>query len=369
MIPILYLHEHAEISGGETSLLVLWEHLDRQRFRPVLLTPTAGPLMERAGQLGVPGYVAQIPRFRELLAPSAWRKLAVIERMAREIGPHILHGNNPHTNLAAALVGRRLGCRVVWHERTLVEPHEWDVDRWLRFLPDRIVCNSAAVAKRFGTSGGRIRVIYNGAALQRFRPDSGGMAVRQEFGLAPDEVAIGIVGHFAEWKRHELVLEAVAHLGLAAAHARLLIVGGEVFPENRGREARLRTRVSQMGLERRVIFAGRRQDMPAVMDALDVLVSASEVEACSRAIIEAMAAGTPVAGADAGGTPELILPGKTGLLFPAGDAHGLARALCTLIQEPSLRHAMGRAARERAETHFNITDRVKDIEALYESIL
>ena len=369
MIPILYLHEHAEISGGETSLLLLWEHLDRQRFQPALLCTGPGPLPARARHLGVPAYTTPIPRLRELLTGRGWSCLAAVRAVAREVEARILHGNTPRTNLVAAWVGARSGCRVVWHERTLLRPHEWDVERWCRGLPDRIICNSAAVAVRFGGPGPRVHVIRNGVPLAAFRPGCGGTALREALGLRPDEVAVGIVGNFSPWKRHDLFLQAAASLDPAVHRARILVVGGEVFPANRGQEARLRAETRGLGLEDRVHFLGVRQDMPAVMDALDILVSPAQFEACSRAILEAMAAGTPVVGADDGGNPELIVPGETGLLVPSGDPHALARALQHLIEDAPLRMAMGRAARARAEAAFSIERQVRETEAVYDAIL
>jgi glycosyltransferase involved in cell wall biosynthesis len=366
---VVYLHEHADISGGEISLLLLWEHLSRQGFQPVLLGPASGPLVERAHSLAVPTYVAEFPRFRDLFTRRAWRCLGAIEERVRQVGARILHGNTPHTNLAAAWIGRRLQCPVVWHERSLPVVGEWDVERVIRWLPDRIVCNSAAVARRFGGADERVVVIHNGVPLQRFYPGAGGERVRRALGLTPEQVAVGIVGNFGPVKRLELFLQAAAVLGPGLPHVRFVIVGGEVFPEHRGRDAALRAEARRHGVEEHVCFLGVREDMPAVMDALDILVSPAEAEACSRAILEAMASGTPVIGADAGGTPELIVPGKTGLLFRAGDAHALATALRTLIGDARLRETMGQAARVRMEAGFSIERQVREIEAVYDALL
>ncbi len=369
MTPILYLHEHGEISGGETSLLLLWEHLDRRRFHPVLVGPD-GPFAERARRLGVATHPARYPRFRDLVTPGqGWRAVAAVRRVAEAVEAAVLHGNTPHTNLAAAWIGRRLDRRVVWHERTLPEPREWDADRWLRWLPDRIVCNSAAVARRLGGPTDRVVVVRNGVPLGRFRPGAGGAAVRQGLGLLPDQVAVGIVGNLSPVKEHELFLRAASHVAALAPQARFLVVGGEVFPENRGREAALRAETRRLGLERRVAFLGVREDMPAVMDALDILVSAAAAEACSRATVEAMAAGIPVVGADAGGTPELVAPGETGLLVPPQDAPALAAAVARLVEDAPGRKAMGAAARARAEAHFAIEAQVRAIEAVYDGVL
>jgi glycosyltransferase involved in cell wall biosynthesis len=150
---------------------------------------------------------------------------------------------------------------------------------------------------------------------------------------------------------------------------RFWIVGAEIFPENQGRQALLRVAAARLGLEDRARFLGQRNDMPAIMDALDLLVAAAEAEACSRAVLEAMAAGTPVVAADAGGNPELVVHGETGLLFAPRDAQALAAALRILIRDAEARRRLGRAARARVEEQFSIQRQVREIEAVYEAVL
>ena len=113
---------------------------------------------------------------------------------------------------------------------------------------------------------GQVVVIHNGVPLQRFYPGSGGAAVRRELGLSPEEVAVGMVGNFVPWKNHELFLRSAALLGPGLAHVRFFVVGGEVFPENLGREATLRFRAGDAcalatALRRLIEDAGLRRAM------------------------------------------------------------------------------------------------------------
>jgi glycosyltransferase involved in cell wall biosynthesis len=255
----------------------------------------------------------------------------------------------------------------VWHERTLPERTHWDVDRVLAHLPDRIVCNSAAVARRFPPDPVRIRVIRNGVPLDRFFPGAGGRRLRRDLGLE-ENVLVGMVGNLTPWKKHELFLQAAASMQRRAPAVRFLIVGGEVFAENRGRDAALRAEAARLGLGQAVCFLGPRDDMPAVMDALDILVSAAEVEACSRAVLEATACGTPVIAADAGGNPELVQPGRTGLLFPPGNVEALAQALLDLAHDADRRAAMGHAAVALAHAEFDLERQARETQALYSEL-
>ena len=363
-----YLHHRRQISGGEHSLLMLWQHLNRACYRPVLLGPSDGEFAAAAAELDVDCIGLAFPRFGDYLG-SGWAQIDAIRDAAASADLRILHGNTPHTNVAAALAGRRSRHRVIWHQRTLPRKRELDVEPLLGWLADRIICNSAAVARRFGSTNERIEVIHNGVALDRFAPDQGGTELRGELGLDPDHVVVGIVGNFSPVKRHELFIDAARLLARHAKRARFLIVGGEIFPENRGRENALRRLVEEAGLSNQVHFIGVRQDMPAVMDALDVFVATAEAEACSRAAVEAMAAGTPVVAAASGGNPELVAAGETGLLFAPDSGGALVEALELLVSDAERRRTMGRAARQRATEHFGIERQVSAIEGVYAKVL
>ncbi len=367
MIPVLYLHHRAEVSGGETSLLVLWERLDRREFIPILAGVGEGAFADRARQTGIEVHPVSFPRMRGILGSASIRTIRRLRTVIRQTGARIVHGNAPVTNLIAALAGRLAGCRVIWHERTLLRPLERDLDRALRILPDRIICNSAAVARRFPGSGKAV-VIRNGVDLTRFHPKAGGASLRLELGVTPDEVLVGIVGNFSPSKRHEVFIEAAAEARCRVPTLRFWVVGSEVFPENRGREPTLRRLASQRGLDDRLAFVGERPDMAAIMDALDVLAAPATAEACSRAVLEAMACGTPVVGAAAGGTPELVADGQTGVLVPPDDAGAIADALVQFALCPSLRQTMGKAARHRAQAEFALERQVVEIETVYRAL-
>jgi L-malate glycosyltransferase len=367
VIPILYLHEHGEISGGENSLLVLWERLDRSRFRPILAAPCPSPFADRARSLGVDVRAMSFPRMRDMMGLTGTNIVRGIRRLVREEKVRIVHGNTPRTNLLGSLAVRGTGCRVVWHERTLPES-EWDVDRWLRFLPDRIICNSTAAAERFRGTGKAV-VILNGVHLDRFRPGAGGADLRGALGIGTSDVLVGIAGNFTPVKGHDIFIHAASRLAARDRTIRFWVVGGETFAGNKGRGAILRALVNDLGLEKCVQFLDHRDNMPVVMDALDILAVPSYMEACSRAILEAMAAGKPVVATNVGGNPELVKDGETGVLVAPRDVAALAEGIMRLSEDPHLRGRMGAAARTRAEADFSVVRQVGQTQALYADVL
>ncbi|MDH4258411.1 MAG: glycosyltransferase, partial [Candidatus Aminicenantes bacterium] len=116
---------------------------------------------------------------------------------------------------------------------------------------------------------------------------------------------------------------------------------------------------------------GYREDIPQIMSCLDIAVlpSTSHLEGLSRVIIEAMASGKPVIATDAGGNPEAVEDGKTGILVPPGEPDRLARAILELARDANKRKRMGEAGRKRAEQLFSIEMNVTRIEKIYEEIL
>lgn len=170
--------------------------------------------------------------------------------------------------------------------------------------------------------------------------------VRGGFGIPERVPLIGTVAALVDHKDHWTFLEAAARLvrgdpptPFAGAH--FLIVGdGPLRP---GLEAR----ASALGLSGRVHFAGFRDDVPAILPALDVLLFTSKEEGLGSSILEAWACGVPVVATAAGGIPELVQDGETGLLAPVGDAAALARAVERVLSTPSLRAALVAAATSR----------------------
>ena len=153
-----------------------------------------------------------------------------------------------------------------------------------------------------------------------------------------------------------LLLERVpnAHAAIAG--------GGELEPY-------LRELAEELGVMQRVHVLGPRQDVPALMHALDVFAMPSIWEGFGLVLLEAMAAGKPIVASRVATIPEVVVDGETGLLVPAGDAAALADALASLAAHPELARHMGEAGRERLRQRFSIDKMVGDTETLYRELL
>src|SRR6185436_1958502 len=169
-----------------------------------------------------------------------------------------------------------------------------------------------------------------------------GRQVRRELQLRADEPVIGIIGRLTPSKGQLELLRAFKRVVSEIPTATLLIAGAPAFNQEDEYAELLRQAASDPGISNRVLMLGARDDVAALMPALDLLVVNSSSEACCLVVLEAMACGVPVLATRTGGTPELIEHGKDGWLVPWRDEDGLAAAIMKLIREPDLRSRLVR---------------------------
>jgi glycosyltransferase involved in cell wall biosynthesis len=174
------------------------------------------------------------------------------------------------------------------------------------------------------------------------------------------------------WKGHRELVEALAKVKQAVPEVRLFVVGVEDTLAAQSAESyagQVRARVSELGLEENVIWAGWLEDVPAVMADLDVLAIPSWEEPFGLVVAEAMAMERPVVGFCSGALPEIITNGEEGLLVPARDVEALADALIRLLTDPCRRAEMGRKGRARVLQQFTPARQVAEVEQFYRTLI
>ncbi len=358
MKEVLFLDHHAQIlGGGQLSLLGLMGHLES--CTPRCLCPGGGGLEMALRREGIAFEQMDFPPLRLGGVGQIWRGLRQLRRRAK--GAALLHVNSSRAMFYAGLGCRWAGVPVLWHVRIADAEENWD--RFLGGAARLIVVNSQAARHRFAGSGleDKVRVVYNGEDIERYaRAD--GAAVRRELGGTP---LIGMVGRLSPEKDHETFLQAAARVADSWPQARFVLVGEDPEPGQPRRRA-LEELAGQLGLGDRVVFTGARQDIPALMAALDLLVHCAHREAFGRVLVEAMAAARPVVATAVGGIPEVVR--ECGLLVPEGDAAEVARAIETLLADAERARQLGLAGQRRVREHFSIEAHVAQIEALYDEI-
>lgn len=307
---------------------------------------------------------------RQIFSVSGIRELAQIVKWMRAERFHVVQGFFAETNLLAPVLGWlagvpvRVGSRR--NEGSWMSPRFARLQQISNWFVTRLQANSEgvrlAIARCERTSAAKIDVLYNGVNTAKFRPDPRRKAsVRQELGIAPDDIVVGSSSNFVAVKRLDVLLEAAACVFRECPNTRFVLVGDG--PE-RGRLEELR---DKLGMSDRVRLLGRVDDVPSVLNACDIFVLCSSHEGFSNGLLEAMATGLACVATDVGGNREAL--GECGVLVSPRDAKNLADEIIGLAQNPDRRQQMGALARQRSVTHFSAVESDKQLVDYYRVLL
>ena len=308
-----------------------------------------------------------------------------LEEVVREVKPDILHAHSPALNgLAALQVGRQYGIPLVYEVRAFWEDaavdHGTSREGGLRYrlsraLETHVLRGADAVTTICeglrgdiigrGLPERKITVIPNSVALERFPVLAGKDAsLLAELGLQ-GKCVIGFIGSFYAYEGLPLLIEALPAILRQREDVRLLLVGGGPQDES------LRQLTHRLGLQDRVIFAGRvsHDVVQRYYSLVDIFVYPRLSMRLTELVtplkpLEAMAQGRLVVASDVGGHLELIESGVTGELFPAGNARGLGAAVLRLLEDEGQwprRLAAGREYVERVRNWRASAERYRPV--------
>lgn len=359
--------------GTERQFMALSASLDPDRFRVELacLRPGGG-LASEAVRHGMPVATYDIGPFHSA------RTLALQTRFARAIARRridVVHAYNFYGNVFAVPPARLAGAPVVIASIRDCGPYltsmQLRVQRLICRAATCVVVNAGAVRDwlvRDGYDAHRIVVVPNGVDLEPFDVPVDAAAVRTGLGFEADAPLITVVSRVTRLKGLEQFIGAASVLAESRPRARFL-VAGEAAPGDHAYLESLQHLAARLGLGDRIVFAGLRRDVPALLRASTVAVMPSLNEALSNSLLEAMAAGTPVVATRVGGTPEAVVHGETGVLVPPDDVPALAVALGRLLDDPATATAFGAAARRRVDQRFSLATMVAATGQLYVDLL
>ncbi|MFI5253974.1 MAG: glycosyltransferase [Candidatus Limnocylindrales bacterium] len=246
---------------------------------------------------------------------------------------------------------------------------------------DRLIAVSKAIVAKIaaeGRVGPPVELIYNGVDLSRYDRTEACCTLPEEYGFPEGTPMVGVVARLEPEKGHDTLLAAWPRVLARVPQARLLIVGEGSRCDALKEQAEVLglmgdpctgptcvgTRGARPGAK--VVFTGRREDVPAVTAALDVAVLPSYREALGLVVLEAMALSRPVVATNVGGIPEMIEDERTGLLVPAHDPDALAAAIVRLLTDHPLADTLARAGHDLVHERFCVERMVQTIETLYD---
>ncbi len=385
---VLYYNHTGQVSGAERVLLMILSRLDRSRFEPVVACPAEGRLIGMVSELGI-----RTIGLEQLEARFTWRvsqlfrylaSFARVIRNARSLiideQPDVIHANSIRAGLVMSAASYGLATRVIWHAHDILPRHPLSIA--IRFFAcasgrNSILAVSQAAAGRFRGFLIRwfarrvpIRVIHNAVDVERFQPNSESRReTRQALGLTEKDKVVGIVGHLTPAKGQLELIEAFAAISREIPDAVLLVIGEALFNRNDDYLKSLRRAASLCASADRVRFLGTRDDVPALMRGLDLLVVNSHTEAFALTVLEGLASGTAIVATAVDGTPEMIRHGENGWLVPARDQQTLAAAMLLLLGDQNLREQLGVNGRRDAIARFSIERFATEIHSFYRGIL
>jgi L-malate glycosyltransferase len=347
--------------GGQNQVLLTVLGMRAMGHRAMLVAHPAGELRQRA-QEGLE-LVPLTPK-TEMDLGAAWR----LSRAIKRLQPDIIHAHDPHGVAMAALA---LSMSTQLAKPPLVAARRVDfhlrgnaLSRWKYRQVDCFICASEAVRKMLiadGVPAARAVTVHEGIDLGHV--DAAPPAdLHADLWLPHNSPIVGNVAALVPHKGQRHLIEAAAMVIQKVPDARFVIAGeGEL-------RLALERQIKEHHLEKHVFLAGFRPDILSVHKAFDIFVMSSVTEGLGTSLLDAMACGKPIVATTAGGMPEVVADGRTGMLVPPRDHGALADAIVRLLTDQTLRADMGAAGLARVRTKFSAERMVQDTLDVYRRV-
>jgi len=349
--------------GAQEHVYSLVTRLDPARHDVCVVSLSHGSSVRRLEKAGIDVCVIDEPDDR-----------LAVQALAELLGPmepEIIHNHMYRAEVigtrAALLLGEK-GCKrpaviSTVHSSRVRCADDRQALRQLTPLMERLIVVSRAIEQKIreeGRAGAPVSLIYNGVDLQRYNHQQPCCTLHEDYAIPEVSPIVGVVARLEAEKGHRTLIEAWPLVLAAHPEAWLLVVG-----EGSERDS-LEAQAASLGITGRVVFTGRREDVPAVTAALDIAVLPSYREAQGLSVLEAMALSRPVVASEVGGIPEMIENGVSGLLVPPNDHVALADAIVRLLSDHPYADMIAKRGHDLVHDRFCIELMVNSIETLYD---
>ena len=347
--------------GGQNQVLTTLMGLRSLGHRTLLVAHTEGQLRQRAAE-GL-DLVPLAPK-TEMDLTAAWR----LSRVLKQLKPDIVHAHDPHGVAMAALA---LSMSTQLAKPPLIAARRVDfhlkgnsLSRWKYRQVDCFICASEAIRQMLigdGVAAARAVTVHEGIDSERVE-HAAPANLHGEFWLPHQAPIVGNVAALVPHKGQRHLIEAARIVVTRVPDARFVIAGEGELREQ------LERQIKDYHLEKHVLLAGFRPDVLSIHNAFDIFVMSSVTEGLGTSLLDAMAAGKPIVASHAGGIPEVVADGETGILVPPRDHAAMAAAIVRLLKDETLRQAMGAAGRARARSMFSAERMVQNTLNVYQRV-
>ena len=336
-LKVLHVHTSYGWRGGENQVYLLLKGLKEKGIESFLITPPKSKLGKKIKEIDIPVKEINFKSEFDLVA------INLIVRFIKKKNITLLHAHTSHAHSIGGISAKLAKKKIVVTRRVDFPPKNF-LSRWkYRKFSDIIIVISLAIKKvlmDIGIPEEKIRYIPSAFDKDRIDRKGSSLYLFNEFRLS--HPIIGTIAHLTDHKGHIYLLKAIPYILRDFPEATFLIVGkGELGKF-------LRKVARKLGIEKNVIFTGFREDIPEILSILDIFVLPSYMEGLGSILLEAQYVGIPVVSTFAGGIPEVVKNGETGLLVPPKDSKSLSKAIIGLIKDRKRKEKFSEEAKKWA---------------------
>lgn len=381
MNKILFIHQSAELYGSDKTLLSLLQNLDKNRFFPVVVLPSNGPLKRELEKNNIIVEIAPVLKlYRDLIKPKNFVSFfndiktgfKIINQLQKRHQFDLVYSNTLAVLLGVMFAWRK-SIPHIWHVHEIIEKPSFFKKGFIKLLSLKknkaIIFNSKATQK-FWSQNKQIEskgsVVWNGIESNFGKRSYVEISILRNnlFKSNENEIVIGLVGRISRWKGQLLLLEAFKTLQLKYENLKLVFVG-DAPPNQNHFKKNLEVQIKQNNLQKKILIIPFQEDIEIIWQSIDIaVVPSTEPEPFGMVAIEAMNASKPIVGANHGGLQEIIIHNETGFLFEPNNENDLIESLERLILNQDLRTNFGRKGKIRANEFFtdkSYSNRIEEI--------
>lgn len=397
---ILYIDNTFTFGGAINSLLNLFKALNKEKYCPILITGQPDEFLAsrfkrfiyyrlnfklswidnklykkftslRICQNKILLKIINVVRFIYwlicIILPESFRYY----RIGKRHNVKIVHLNNIlGSQLAGIIASKLLNVPCVAHLRAFEDITF--MTKLYAAMIDHHIAISSAIKKNLldlEVPEHKISIVWDSVDLKEFDNNSSYEYLFEEFNIDKGEKLFGIFGRIIEWKGIREFILSADYVFKEVSDAKAFIVG-DPSDGNKDYYYSMRTLVRNLGMDDKIVFTGFREDVPALMNMMNVIVHTSiQPEPFGMVLIEAMALGKPVVATKAGGPLDIVDNGESGFLADIGDYMEMGRKITMLLKNPALSKEMGNKAKEKAMNYFCKEKHARAVEDIYENLI
>lgn len=365
MINLLYIIDDLR-RGGPTIFVTTLTHLDKTKYNiSVCCLFGGGELVPDVEKAGIKVFVLGLRKRKP------WLVLKLVW-LIRKNNVQIIHthlwASNIIGGLSAVLAHVPKIITTLHHTTERRSRLELVTEKMLSYFTSKTIAVSKYVKSSFVSKAkinpSKIDVIYNNIDLEDFVANSTVSTKKEQMiGTTDDSFIIGTIANLSAIKGHRYLIKAIPLVLKEHPKVKFIFVGRGYLRDALEKQAK------ESGVYNSVLFLGVRNDIPELTSLFDLVVLPSLSEGLPSVLLEAMAMKKAIVSTQAGGIPEVVLDGVTGILVPPADSGSLTQAIIKLLKNKELRETMGQKGYERVKCHFSYPRMIKKLEAIYDKLI